>query len=165
MHKEAKDLALGFRCVVSRKYDQPTLSESTYLNEDSSSEELASGLAFLKSFCYVIEPLSGTKVHFLSNIITMQSNMHEWFTRLEIWFEKTDQIHLSLPPEITFTAPFHPRRHATCAKVIHFSGAVENTDKHDRVVEDLGVDESSAEVLSGALLRSMNQPIRLALNL
>ncbi len=63
------------------------------------------------------------------------------------------------PPQTARTSPFQPRRHATCAKVIQFSGAAENTDKHDRVVEDFGVNGSSAEVLGGALLKSMNQPI------
>ena len=43
----------------------------------------------MKSFCYAIEQLSGTNVHSLSNNITIQSDVHEWFTRLEIWFEKT----------------------------------------------------------------------------
>ncbi len=124
----------------------------------------------MKSFCYAIEQLSGTNVHSLSNNITIQSDVHEWFTRLEIWFEKT-----STPP---YPAHSHPQAsdnenlpvpsetlHATCAKVAQLSGAAENTDKQDRVVEDLGVDESSPEVLSGALLKSKNQPIRLVLKI
>ncbi|PBK63985.1 hypothetical protein ARMSODRAFT_979380 [Armillaria solidipes] len=121
--------------------------ESTYLNEDSSNEELASVLAVLKSFGYAI---AGTK-----------------FTRLEIWFEKTPtppypkqshprpgplrNPHLSLPPEVA-----------------RLSGAAEYIDKQDRVIEDLGVlagDGSSAEVLSSALLKSMNQPMRQVPNL
>ncbi|KAK0237602.1 hypothetical protein EDD85DRAFT_951790 [Armillaria nabsnona] len=89
--------ALGFRCVVSSKHDQTTLSEvstpatrfgkqawrahiapeSTYLNEDSSNEELASVLAVLKYFGYAIEQLNGTNAHSLSNIITRQSHVHE----------------------------------------------------------------------------------------
>ncbi len=48
-------------------------------------------------------------------------------------------------------------------------GAAEYIDKQGRVVEDLGVlaeDGSSAEALSSALLKSMNQPIsQLVLNL
>ncbi|PBK90285.1 hypothetical protein ARMGADRAFT_934716, partial [Armillaria gallica] len=44
---------------------------------------LASVLAVLKSFGDVIEQLNGTNLHSLSDIITMQSDVHEWFTRLE----------------------------------------------------------------------------------
>ncbi|PBK85174.1 hypothetical protein ARMGADRAFT_1129647, partial [Armillaria gallica] len=182
-----------FQCVVSGKYDQDTLSEvsaptdeiwkagvvyiqcahmapeSTNLNDSSNKKVRAPHrLTVLKSFCYAIEQLSGN--HSLSNIITMQFDVHEWFTRLEIWFEKmpTPPYPSNLtnsPPQTTRTSPFHPSLHATCLKVAQFFHVAEDIDKQD---EDLGVlaeDGSSAEVLSGALLRSMDQPMRLVLNL
>ncbi|PBK79718.1 hypothetical protein ARMGADRAFT_1172272 [Armillaria gallica] len=151
MHKAPKDLALGFRCVVSRKYDQPTLSESTYLNEDSSNDsELASVSAVLKSFCYAIEQLSGT------NKSGSERRPHHPIPRNLTPIQASDNENLPVPSETL---------HATCAKVAQLSGAAENTDKQDRVVEDLGVNESSPEVLSGALLKSKNQPIRLVLKI
>ncbi|KAK0435648.1 hypothetical protein EV421DRAFT_1908521 [Armillaria borealis] len=130
----------GIQCVVSGIHDQTTPSEvsapsvrisrQSPLNEDLSNEELV--LAVLKSFGYVIEQLNGTNIHSLSNIITMQSYVHEWFTRLEFRFTITltppyptqshlhpgplrNAIHFSLPPEkhpppqTTRTFPFHPR--------------------------------------------------------
>ncbi len=50
-------------------------------------------LAVLKSFGDDIEQLNGTNVHSLPDIITMQSDVHEWLTRLEIRFEKTVRNH------------------------------------------------------------------------
>ncbi|PBK68651.1 hypothetical protein ARMSODRAFT_1019269 [Armillaria solidipes] len=50
-------------------------------------------LAVLKSFGYAIEQLDGT----LSNIMTMQSDVREWFARLEIWSEKIARITPTLP--------------------------------------------------------------------
>ncbi|KAK0435647.1 hypothetical protein EV421DRAFT_1716530, partial [Armillaria borealis] len=112
----------------------------------------ASVLAVLKSFgCVIdIEQLNGTNVHSLSNIITLtiQSDVHEWFIRLEIWFEMT--VHITpTPPYLTpnedhyvfqSISPYprnnihqpsqrEPPRsilalHAICAKVAQFSGAL-----------------------------------------
>ncbi|SJK98957.1 uncharacterized protein ARMOST_02235 [Armillaria ostoyae] len=154
MHKEAKDLL-----------SSETGFESTYLNEDSSNEEYWK-FRSLSAITSRLEQLNGAKVHSLFNVMTMEHNVHEWFTRLEIWFEKTDilsAIHLYLPPEITFTTPDSenlPVPSDTCAKVTQFSGAAEYIDNQDRVIENLDVlaeDGSSAEVLSSALLRSMDR--------
>ncbi|KAK0199582.1 hypothetical protein DFS33DRAFT_1397971, partial [Desarmillaria ectypa] len=202
----------GFRCVVTGNYHRDTLSEvsastdeireagvvhtqcahivpeSTYLDvsdQDSSNKKLdyaASVLAVLKGFGYDVEQLNSTKVHSLYNAMTMEANVHDWFHRLEIWFEKTkvtnryrirsiDTLY-RLPTEVTFTTPDNENLpvpsetllalHATCAKVAHFSGAAEYIDKLDRDVEHLGVlahNGSSGEVLSSALLNRMNQII------
>ena len=49
----------------------------------------ASVLAVLKRFGYDIENLNGLKVHSLYNVMTMEKNVHDYFDRLEIWFEAT----------------------------------------------------------------------------
>ncbi|KAK0442704.1 uncharacterized protein EV420DRAFT_1074311 [Desarmillaria tabescens] len=213
-HREAKDRALvrdGFRCVVTGTYDQSAINEIsasldeireagtvytqcahiapefTYfdvIDQNNEVDPAASVLAVLKSFGYDVEQVNGTKVHSLYNIITMESNVHDWFNRLEIWFEKTKAKNCyklqnlyplyrrRLPTEVTFTTPDNENLpvpsetlltlHATCAKVANFSGAAEHIDKLDCDVEDLGVlasDGSSGGVLSSALLNRMNQVI------
>ncbi|PBK91136.1 hypothetical protein ARMGADRAFT_287971 [Armillaria gallica] len=90
--------------------------ESKYLNYDSGNEELPSVLAgaVLKSFDYVIEQLNGINVHLidsLPSIITMQSDVHECFTRLKILFEKT--------PTPPYPAQSHP--HPGPRNPIHLS--------------------------------------------
>ncbi|SJK98913.1 uncharacterized protein ARMOST_02189 [Armillaria ostoyae] len=105
--EEAQDLALGFRCVVSDKYDQVMLSEVSAPTDEIWEPGVQRGvLAVLKSFGYTIEQLKGTNVHSLSNIITMQSDVHESFTRLEIWFEKTGCI-TPTPPYPTQSQPHY----------------------------------------------------------
>ncbi|PBK91131.1 hypothetical protein ARMGADRAFT_1082337 [Armillaria gallica] len=169
IHKEAKDLCPAtttrthsprFRLPSTRFRKQAWCThiapESTYLNEDSSSEEFASVLAVLKSFDHVLEQLNDINIHFLPSIITTQSDAHECFTRLDIWTTTPSNSPL---PEITSTTPgnenpppFHPRSARYDRPV--FWGI----DKQDRVVEDLDIlaeDESSAEVLSGALLSNI----------
>ena len=49
----------------------------------------ASVLAVLKRFGYDIDNLNGPKVHSLYNVMTMEKNVHDWFDRLEMWFEAT----------------------------------------------------------------------------
>ena len=49
----------------------------------------ASVFAVLKRFGYDIENLNGPKVHSLYNVMTMEKNVHDWFDRLEMWFEAT----------------------------------------------------------------------------
>lgn len=165
--------------------------ESTYFDvsttRTSSNEKkdyAASVLAVLKRFGYDIENLNGPKVHSLYNVMTMEKNVHDWFDRLEMWFEATnvtncyrvkavyDYEYHKLPERITFTTPNHdtlpvpsPKLlalHAACAKVAHLSGAGEYIDKIDRDVEDLGVlsyDGASSSVLDHALLRSTSRLI------
>ena len=52
----------------------------------------ASVLAVLKSFGYDVENLNDSKVHSLYNVMTMEKNVHAWFGRLEMWFERTVSI-------------------------------------------------------------------------
>ncbi|KAK0237563.1 hypothetical protein EDD85DRAFT_951744 [Armillaria nabsnona] len=51
-------------------------ARSTYLNEDTSNEELTSVLETFKSFGYVIEQLTSTKVHSLFSAMTTEHNVH-----------------------------------------------------------------------------------------
>ncbi|KAK0435688.1 uncharacterized protein EV420DRAFT_1592662 [Desarmillaria tabescens] len=204
----------GFRCVVTGSYDHNTVEEtsastdeigeagtvytrcahivpeSTYFNvsdqgpSNTKLDYAASVLAVLKRFGYDIEQTNGTKVHSLYNVMTMEGNVHDWFDRLEIWFEKTKtpncyklqnlypKYRRRLPAEVTFTTPDQENLpvpsetllslHAACAKVAHLSGAAEYIDKLDRDVEDLSVlayNGSSGEVLRNALLNHMNQVV------
>ncbi|KAK0435624.1 hypothetical protein EV421DRAFT_1221034 [Armillaria borealis] len=94
----------------------------------------------------------------------MQPDVH--YSPIEIWFEKRVRNHAHTTLRLSPRQRQPPRSvlalHATCAKVAQFSGAAKYIDKQDRVMEDLGVlaeDGSSAEALSSALLKSMNQPI------
>ncbi|KAF8239177.1 hypothetical protein L208DRAFT_119564 [Tricholoma matsutake] len=199
-HKAAKERALlrdGFKCVndirqfgIVHTECAHVVPESTYFDvsttRTSSNEKdyAASVLAVLKRFGFDIENLNGPKVHSLYNVMTMQKDVHDWFDRLEMWFEATnvtncyrvkavyDYEYHKLPERITFTTPNHdtlpvpsPKLlalHAACAKVAHLSGAGEYIDKIDRDVEDLGVlsyDGASSSVLDHALLRSTSRLI------
>ncbi|KAK0435664.1 hypothetical protein EV421DRAFT_1222812 [Armillaria borealis] len=114
-------------------------------------------LTVLKSFGYAIEQLDGT----LSNIMTMQPDVREWFARLEIWSEKNNTHHA----HITHPKQSHPvpNRYAfsllplsptpgqqepprsirdtsrPVRKVAQVPEAVQHINKQDRVVEDLEV--------------------------
>ncbi|KAK0237558.1 hypothetical protein EDD85DRAFT_789715 [Armillaria nabsnona] len=186
-HREAKNLVSGDRACYARsvesshehlprlssemgsgrvpgKYDKNTLSEvsasSDEIWEADQTRFSVGGFQVLA----VIEQLDGTK--------TTEHNVLEWFPCLEVWFEKTDVSKCYiywLPPEIAFTSPettrispFHPHpARYLCQGCPVFWGI----DKQDSVIGDLGVlaeDGSSAEVLSGTLLKYMNQPIRQA---
>jgi hypothetical protein len=50
---------------------------------------VASVLAALERFGYNVQNLNGSKVHSLHNVMTMEKNAHDWFDRLEMWFERT----------------------------------------------------------------------------
>jgi hypothetical protein len=52
----------------------------------------ASVLAVLKRFGYDVESLNGPKVHSLFNVVTMEQNAHDWFDRLQLWFEATVSV-------------------------------------------------------------------------
>jgi hypothetical protein len=52
----------------------------------------ASVLTVLKRFGYDVEKLNGPKVHSLYNVMTLDKNIHDWFDRLEVWFEKTVSV-------------------------------------------------------------------------
>jgi hypothetical protein len=57
-------------------------------------EYSASVLAVLKRFGYNVESLNGPKVHSLFNVMTMERNVHDWFDRLDVWFEETVSVML-----------------------------------------------------------------------
>ncbi len=113
-------------------------------------------MAVLKPFGYTIEQLSGTKDHSLSNIITIQSDVHEWPTRLEIWFEKmpttvSKQSHSIHRPRQREP----PRSIRACTLLVprspNFFRAAEDMDKQD---EGLGVlAENGSSTLSGGTER------------
>ncbi|KAI9510670.1 hypothetical protein F5148DRAFT_542180 [Russula earlei] len=44
-------------------------------------------LAVSKRFGYGVENLNGFKVHSLFDVMTMRHDVHDWFDRLDIWFE------------------------------------------------------------------------------
>lgn len=46
-------------------------------------------LAVLQCFGYDAEKVNGPKVHSLYNVMTMGKDVHDWFDRLEMWFEST----------------------------------------------------------------------------
>ncbi|KAH8801243.1 hypothetical protein DL96DRAFT_1635691 [Flagelloscypha sp. PMI_526] len=180
-HIEAKSQALirdAFRCVVSGKYDRVApvsgdikraagggvytelahiIPESTYFDVNKSpkkSDYSSSVMAVLKSFGYDIPGLHGPKIHSLCNVMTVSKDDHDFFERLELWFEKTEtpncyscqkSVACILAPEfVTFTTPDPINLplpspdlltlHGVCAKVAHLSGAGEYVDG---VLEDL----------------------------
>ena len=55
-------------------------------------EYSASMLAVLKRFGYDVKSLNGPKVHSLYNVMTMQHDVHDWFDRLDMWFEETVSV-------------------------------------------------------------------------
>ncbi|EGO02895.1 hypothetical protein SERLA73DRAFT_176352 [Serpula lacrymans var. lacrymans S7.3] len=65
---------------ISAKTDTDTSAEKDYSS---------SALAVLKHFGYNIESLNGEKFHSLFNVMTMEKDVHDWFDRLQMWFEKT----------------------------------------------------------------------------
>jgi hypothetical protein len=52
----------------------------------------ASVLAVLQRFGYDVENLNGPKVHSLFNVMTLEKRVHDWFDRLELWFEATVSV-------------------------------------------------------------------------
>ncbi|KAF9220142.1 hypothetical protein BS17DRAFT_739680 [Gyrodon lividus] len=140
----------------------------------------ASMWAVMDRFGYKHLPsdLNGANIHRLENILTLESNIHNSFDRLNLWFEPTDTPNtynirwksdwLALPyarTTVTFTSsdleklplpsPEYLQIHAACAKVAHLSGAGDYIDKILRDLEDIQVlseDGASADVLEHALL-------------
>ncbi|KAG9309699.1 hypothetical protein JVU11DRAFT_10375 [Chiua virens] len=166
------------------------LPESTYFgisNTRGSSLEMkdysASVLAVMQRFGYDVEKVNGAKVHSLYNVMTMQKDVHDWFDRLEMWFESTEVVNRyrirTLWPEfktpraeVMFTSPnsvIYPvpspqllALHAACAKVAHLSGAGEYIDKFDCDTDNLSVlatDGSSWAILTHALWKSTTSPV------
>ncbi|KAF9491642.1 hypothetical protein BDN71DRAFT_1397947 [Pleurotus eryngii] len=142
----------------------------------------ASMLSVLKRFGYPVETLNGTGVHSLVNIMTLQSDVHDLFDRLQLWLEATVSILLSPRQNLLFqqlsvsgnpASLSDPHRfplpspellalHATCAKVANLSGAAEYLDKVDRDLEELDVlkaNGDSSELLDVAIWRALGSRI------
>ncbi|KAF9460298.1 hypothetical protein BDZ94DRAFT_1378022, partial [Collybia nuda] len=135
----------------------------------------------LERFGYgsILQELNGSGVHRLENILTLLSDVHDRFERLELWFEETSTEHQynigaidpeevfefsRLPRQVKFETEHHNmalpssiylKLHAVCAKIAHLSGAGEYIEKFQRDLEQTDVlasDGSSTELLHDALL-------------
>ncbi|KAN0082941.1 hypothetical protein V8E55_008736 [Tylopilus felleus] len=204
-HKVAKDHALirgNWRCVVTGVIDcrapahiiaqlDPTtvgvytqcahiIPEATYFGvepENTKHDYSASVLAILKRFGYDINRFNGENVHSLTNVISVESNVHEAFNRLMLYFEATSQedcyevkwfglkpypnvrqfvkFSTSDPENLPVPACELLALHATCCKVAHLSGAAEYIDEISRDADRLGVlsaDGTSGDILDFVLL-------------
>jgi len=86
-------------------------ARSTWLQHECA----ASVWAILKCFGYedLPERLNGTGIHSLDNVMTLDHPIHDWFDRLELWFEAVVgafffwttslrlKVHRSVPPTLT----------------------------------------------------------------
>ncbi|KAF8546694.1 hypothetical protein OG21DRAFT_1055035 [Imleria badia] len=204
-HKDAKDHALvrdNWRCVITGILDcrapdsiiaqlDPTtvrvytqcahiIPEATYFGvEPKSKENIKLELAVLKRFGYDINmfKLNGENFHSLTNVISVESNVHEAFDRLMLYFEATSDenryevkwfglkphpnvrqfVEFSTSDTADLPVPAYEllTLHATCCKVAHLSGAAEYMDEIYRDANKLGVlsaDGTSGDILHYVLL-------------
>ncbi|KXN80870.1 hypothetical protein AN958_07071 [Leucoagaricus sp. SymC.cos] len=211
-HAEAKTIALrrdNYCCVISGKVDSSSIesglasevpgvpmtvaraahifdrSTNQDLNNDYKRNYAASVHAVLERFggFKSVDELTGEKIHSLKNILTLSSDIHEWFDQLKIWLEqKPDdpehcycicardnyylvglprKIHLSTSDPERYPLP-DPRKlaiHAACAQVIHLSGAAEHLEKilqELEMTQVLETDGRSAHILHYALVRRID---------
>ncbi|KIJ46274.1 hypothetical protein M422DRAFT_165576 [Sphaerobolus stellatus SS14] len=186
-----------FRCAITKDIDDPSADKFPEISE----EVERGGLRVCFTHCAHIIPestnwdlekgsnklpteLKGANIHRLENVITMGSNVHTAFNRLDIWFSPTTEPNKYklgtfksrwfniLPEYVIFRTedlinlPV-PKRdylelHATCAKVIHLSGAAEYIDKVSRQLEEMTVlspEGTSADVLEHALWCAFSRAI------
>jgi len=206
-HKDAKDRALirdGWRCVVTGLNDRSVpmdtlprfaihtecahiIPEATFFSVDPKTEQnskldySASILAVLSRFCYDISSFNGAKVHSLTNVMTMEKNIHDAFDQLECYLEATDEkdcyetkffgpvphpyvrrfitFSTSDPIHLPVPAPELLALHGTCCKVAHLSGAAEYIDMIYRDADEIGVlapDGTSGDILDYALSSLLN---------
>ncbi|KAI0298233.1 hypothetical protein BC826DRAFT_1103163 [Russula brevipes] len=209
-HKDAKEHALirdNWGCVVTGFPDHRApqaesginthcayiIPEATFFGVEPKCEEntvaldySASILAILSRFRYDISSFNGEKYHSLTNVMTMQSDMHDAFNRLKFYLEATSQKDcyetkcFGRPPPfqvfqfVTFTtndpehlpvpAPESLSLHATCCKVAHLSGAAEYIDMIYRDAGEMGVlapDGTSSDMLGFALSSLSNHTVGL----
>ncbi len=76
----ASEAKARFTCIMSYFVADLLTAQENYT---------ASVLAVLQRFGYDVSALNGERVHSLFNVMTMEKNMHEFFNRLELWFEGT----------------------------------------------------------------------------
>ncbi|KIJ55227.1 hypothetical protein M422DRAFT_23837 [Sphaerobolus stellatus SS14] len=159
---------------------------SSGITEGSDKSQCAATVwAILKRFGYptLLDELSGSKVHRLENVITMELNLRQRFHNLRIWFTPTDHLNqyklearypfllTGYSPLVTFTTsdernlpvpnPAYLALHASCAKVAHLSGAAEYIDQVLSDMEEAGVlsaDGASADVLEHAIFYASSRP-------
>ncbi|KAF5388374.1 hypothetical protein D9615_000746 [Tricholomella constricta] len=200
-HKAAKDRALirdNWRCVATGLIDSNVpedpppefaiytecahiIPEATFFGLDYS----ASILAVLSRFRYDISSFNGEKVHSLTNVMTMERNMHDAFDRLKFYLEATSQkdryeakffgpkplrdarqfvtFTTKDPEYLPVPAPELLALHAMCCKVAHLSGAAEWIDMV--YADEIGVlapDGTSGDMLGYALssLSNHTRPMR-----
>ncbi|KAL7280247.1 hypothetical protein ACG7TL_006667 [Trametes sanguinea] len=117
----------------------------------SKEHAVASVWTFLDRFGYqdVCEELmgatAGANLHRLENILTLESNAHVLFDRLDLWFEAVEG-----------------QLHAACCRIAHMSGAADYVDLIFREMEEIGVlaeDGTTADVLTFALHRRLAEPV------
>ncbi|THH27075.1 hypothetical protein EUX98_g7115 [Antrodiella citrinella] len=142
--------------VTSHAHIIPTNVSIDFASYDAgTNEQLASIQTLLQ--CFGVD-LSSPAVHSLSNIMTLQSDVRNAFSRLNFWLVATDVPHHyetrfapykkppMLPPNVTFTSsnpdqlplpsPELLSLHATCAQVAQLSGAAEYFEKVDKKMAD-----------------------------
>jgi hypothetical protein len=141
----------------------------------------------IKSFSSIeFTELNGDNINSLTNVFTLDLNVHRFFGELKIWFEAVSgklntykikkakeyllrdtvedgaEVTLKSPNENDFELP-DPRYlalHAVLARVVHMAGMAEHLDDIIRKYEDIRVlsDDSGVEYLDG-LLRGVQRYI------
>jgi len=126
----------------------------------------------------VLDELNGPSIHCLSNILTLELNLHKPFDNLDLWFEAVHDTvhtydirspyplgpHLVPHTRVIFTTntnlslpdPRYLKLHAAVCRIAHLSGAAEYVESYDRSTDSslvLAHDGSSADILSFALQR------------
>ncbi|KAI9436374.1 hypothetical protein F5148DRAFT_1380312 [Russula earlei] len=151
--------------------------------ENSKLDFSATILAVLQRFHYDITKFNGEKVHSLTNVITLEQNIHDRFDRLELYFEATSQkdhyevkFYGRVPPNFQQFVTFSTRDpehlpvpspellslHATCCKVAKLSGSAEYIDRVYRDADEMDVlapDGASGDVLSYLLSSLSNYSV------
>ncbi|KAN0091134.1 hypothetical protein V8E55_004700 [Tylopilus felleus] len=150
---------------------EPKFKENTKLDYS------ASVLAILKRFGYDINRFNEENVHSLTNVISVQADVHDAFDQLMLYFEATSQedcyevkwfdwkphpnvrkfvkFSTSDPENLPVPACELLALHATCCKVARLSGAAEYIDETYRDADNLGVlsaDGTSGDILDYKLL-------------
>ncbi|KAG9038913.1 hypothetical protein FRB95_013591 [Tulasnella sp. JGI-2019a] len=126
----------------------------------------------------ILDDLNSGDIHDLDNILTLDTQLHQSFDSLKLWFEPQGGVpnqyractlwpdfRIPNPPIVTFTSsnnclPVPSERflrlHTACAKVANLSGASEYVDRTSRDLEEMEVlasDGTSADTLGFALAR------------
>ncbi|KAH8930256.1 hypothetical protein BT69DRAFT_1275674 [Atractiella rhizophila] len=173
-----------FRCVLSGRVDQDAadlssdildeensdaligrtecahiFSETTNANlEDEAKAKYASNAwMILETFGHpeIQKELEGQNVHRLSNVMTLDAPLHDWFDKLKLWLQPTGEPNVykiearnerlvfrnhRVPRQVRLTTqdaqldlpnPKYLALHAACSRVAHLSGAADHLDRMD----------------------------------